>query len=150
MEEFVVRDDADLAMKIATFRFGVIADFVTGVRLRHGEKEIPGSMRTRVTRTSMLAWIAAYRNGGYRIEAADASIFVHFDVDVLRDSVMPAAYSPNPNGVDLGLAQQTLQCILSDSRVRGIEITEFCPIKDRDGSAAQLIVDLLRRSFPDN
>jgi hypothetical protein len=29
----------DLAMKVATFRFGVIADFVTGVRLGYGEKE---------------------------------------------------------------------------------------------------------------
>ena len=26
-------------------------------------------MRTRVTRASMLAWIAAYRKGGFRIEA---------------------------------------------------------------------------------
>ena len=76
-----MRDDTDLAMKIATFRFGVIADFVTGVRLEYGEKErrlaektlqsyeIPGSMRTRVTRASMLAWIAAYRKGVFRIEA---------------------------------------------------------------------------------
>ena len=76
-----MRDDTDLAMKIATFRFGVIADFFTGVRLEYGEKErrlaektlqsyeIPGSMRTRVTRASMLAWIAAYRKGGFRIEA---------------------------------------------------------------------------------
>jgi putative transposase len=77
----MLQDDADLAMKIATFRFGVIADFVSGVRLGYGEKErrlaeksllsygIPGSMRTRVTRASMLAWIAAYRKGGYRIES---------------------------------------------------------------------------------
>lgn len=76
-----MRDEVDLAMKIATFRFGVIADFVTGVRLGYGDKErklaekslmtyeIPGSMRTRVTRASMLAWIAAYRKGGFRIEA---------------------------------------------------------------------------------
>jgi putative transposase len=76
-----VRDDNDLAMKIATFRFGVIADFVTGARLQYGEKErrlaektlrtyeIPGSLRTRITRASMLAWISAYRKGGFRIEA---------------------------------------------------------------------------------
>ena len=76
-----MKDDIDLAMKIATFRFGVIADFVTGVRLGYGDKErrlaektlqtyeIPGSMRSRITRASMLAWIASYRKGGYRIEA---------------------------------------------------------------------------------
>lgn len=71
----------DLAMKVATFRFGVIAEFVTGVRLAHGEKErlllekairiyeIPGSTQTRISRATMLSWIAAYRKGGYRIEA---------------------------------------------------------------------------------
>ncbi len=76
-----MKDDNDLAMKVATFRFGVIADFVTGVRLQYGEKErrlaektlrtyeIPGSLRTRITRASMLAWISAYRKGGFRIEA---------------------------------------------------------------------------------
>jgi len=81
MENIVMRQDEDLAMKIATFRFGVIADFVTGMRLEYGGKErrlaekalatyeIPGSMRSRVTRASMLAWISAYRKGGFRIEA---------------------------------------------------------------------------------
>ena len=76
-----MKDDTDLAMKIATFRFGVFADFVTGVGLGYGGKErrlrektlqtyeIPGSMRSRITRASMLAWIASYRKGGYRIEA---------------------------------------------------------------------------------
>lgn len=76
-----MRDDNDLAMKVATFRFGVIADFVTGVRLQYGEKErrlaektlrtyeIPGSLRSRITRASMLAWVGAYRKGGNRIEA---------------------------------------------------------------------------------
>ena len=51
------------------------------MRLGYGDKErrlaektlqtyeIPGSMRSRITRASMLAWIASYRKGGYRIEA---------------------------------------------------------------------------------
>lgn len=68
-------------MKVATFRFGVIADFVTGVRLGYGEKErlltekaertyeIPGTSGTRIGRATILAWIAAYRKGGYKIEA---------------------------------------------------------------------------------
>jgi hypothetical protein len=29
----------DLPMRVATFRFGVIADFVTGTRFAYGEKE---------------------------------------------------------------------------------------------------------------
>jgi transposase InsO family protein len=77
----VMTVDKDLAMKVATFRFGIIAEFVTGVRLKYGEKErllaekavrsyeIPGSGQTRVSRSVMLSWIAAYRKGGHRIEA---------------------------------------------------------------------------------
>lgn len=71
----------DAAMKVATFRFGVIADFVTGVRLAYGEKErllveksartydIPGVTATRISRPTILGWVAAYRKGGYKIEA---------------------------------------------------------------------------------
>lgn len=74
-------EDKDLAMKVATFRFGIIAEFVTGVRLKYGEKErllaekavrtyeIPGSGQTRISRSVMLSWAAAYRKGGLRIEA---------------------------------------------------------------------------------
>src|SRR5262245_36755081 len=36
-EDGVLNEQEDLAMKVATFRFGVIADFVTGVRLGYGE-----------------------------------------------------------------------------------------------------------------
>lgn len=65
----------DMAMKIATFRFGVIGDFVTGTRFGYGEKErllaekvvrtyeIPGLAHTRISWASILAWIAAYRKG---------------------------------------------------------------------------------------
>ena len=70
----------ELGQKVATFRFGVISDFVGGVRLAHGEKErllkekaqrkydIPGSDRTRVSRATILLWIATYKAGGCRLE----------------------------------------------------------------------------------
>lgn len=76
-----MKSDDDWGMRVATFRFGVIADFVTGAKMGYGDKErklaekamqtydIPESSRTRVSRASMLAWIAAYRKGGLRIEA---------------------------------------------------------------------------------
>lgn len=76
-----MNEKRDLSMKVATFRFGVIGDFVTGTRLAYGEKErllaekatrsyeIPGTEQTRVSRATMLSWISAYRKGGYRIEA---------------------------------------------------------------------------------
>ena len=58
---------------IATFRFGVIADFVTGVKFSYGERErliqqkisriytIPFCDRTQITRSTLLNWIHLYK-----------------------------------------------------------------------------------------
>lgn len=73
----------------------------------------------------------------------DAHIFVHFDVDVLHESVMPSAYSPSQEGLNFEEAATILSAILKDKRVKGIEITEFSANKDTDGSSSKVIVDLL-------
>lgn len=68
-------------MKVATFRFGIISEFVTGTELSYGEKEkllkdkvsrfyqIPYSKRKTIARSSIQAWIQIYKAGGRRIEA---------------------------------------------------------------------------------
>jgi putative transposase len=68
-------------MEIATFRFGLISEFVTGVKLSWGEKDkllrekcmrryaVPGSDRNKVSRASILSWVKQYEEGGRRIEA---------------------------------------------------------------------------------
>lgn len=70
----------DRKLKIATFRFGLISEFVTGVRLGYGDKErlikektsrrydIPFSPRNVVSRSSIERWILDYKKAGYRIE----------------------------------------------------------------------------------
>ncbi len=70
----------DLAMAVATFRFGVIADFVTGARLAYGERErllrektaraydIPGSTKTTVSRATIMLWTRLYREGGRQLD----------------------------------------------------------------------------------
>ncbi len=67
-------------LKIASFRFGLISEFVTGVRLQYGEKEklitakilrsydIPFSQRTKISRSTLEKWIVDYKKAGYRIE----------------------------------------------------------------------------------
>jgi len=67
--------------EIATFRFGVIAEFVTGVLFTRGEKErllrqkaerrylIPCSGRTRVARETMLKWVRDYERGGKELSS---------------------------------------------------------------------------------
>jgi transposase InsO family protein len=67
--------------QVAVFRFGVIADFVGGVTLERGEYEkllrekskrryeIPGSMRRRISRSTIKHWVRRYEAGGRRLEA---------------------------------------------------------------------------------
>ncbi len=72
--------DEDRKLTIATFRFGVISEFVTGVRLHYGEKErlmqtklsrdydVPYSSRSRIARSTLEKWICDYKKAGYRLE----------------------------------------------------------------------------------
>jgi putative transposase len=67
-------------LAIASFRFGVISEFVTGVRLSYGEKEkllkekseraykIPYTSQTYICRSTIKNWVLAYKDAGSRIE----------------------------------------------------------------------------------
>jgi putative transposase len=73
--------DEEEKKQVAVFRFGVIADFVGGVRLERGayerllrEKsarryEIPGTLRTRISKSTIKHWVRRYEAGGMRLEA---------------------------------------------------------------------------------
>lgn len=74
-------DDEKRKNEIATFRFGVIADFVTGVLFTRGEKErllaqkaerryqVPHSNKSRISRETMLKWVRDYERGGRELSA---------------------------------------------------------------------------------
>jgi transposase InsO family protein len=73
--------DEDKKRDVAIFRFGVIHDFVSGATLDHGEQErllreksrrkwaIPHSSKSRITRTTILRWIKAYRDSNGKLES---------------------------------------------------------------------------------
>ncbi|MBF0315118.1 MAG: transposase [Oligoflexia bacterium] len=73
-------DEKNMKMAIATFRFGVIAEFVTGVSLDRGEQalllrqkcfrkyKIPYSTSTTITRSTIKKWISDYKAAGEKIE----------------------------------------------------------------------------------
>lgn len=73
-------NEEDKKIQIATFRFGLISEFVTGVRLGYGEKEklikeklarsydIPFSERGKLSRSTLEKWICDYKKAGYRLE----------------------------------------------------------------------------------
>jgi putative transposase len=72
--------EEDKKLQVATFRFGIISEFVTGVRLGYGDRErllkeklsriydIPHSFRNNLSRSTVEKWINDYKKAGYRIE----------------------------------------------------------------------------------
>ena len=70
----------DKNLQIATFKFGVISEFVTGMRLEYGDKErlikeklarsyaVPYSIRDRIARSTIEKWICDYKKAGFRLE----------------------------------------------------------------------------------
>lgn len=74
---------------------------------------------------------------------ADAKLLVHFDVDVMDEEAMAAAYSPSKTGLSLEEAEELLAAVLRDHRVIGCEVTEFSALRDTTGIYAERLVGLL-------
>lgn len=73
--------------------------------------------------------------------------WLHVDVDVLDQTVMPAVDSPGSPGIDPEDLIVLLGLLTSDSRCAGLNLTIFDPDLDPDGTYAQLVVSLLRETF---
>jgi transposase InsO family protein len=73
--------DEEIKKQVAVFRFGVIADLVTGGKLDRGEAarlirekserrwEIPDTNRTRISQSTIAHWIRLYRRKGCKLDA---------------------------------------------------------------------------------
>jgi len=73
-------NDDEKKLTIATFRFGLISDFVIGTKLDYGDKEkllneklsrryeIPFSERSVISRSTLEKWICDYKKAGYRLD----------------------------------------------------------------------------------
>lgn len=59
--------------------------------------------------------------------------WIHIDVDVLNNDIMPAVDSPQPGGLDYREFNEILGLLLEDSRATGLEITILDPDLDPTG-----------------
>lgn len=96
-------------LEIAKFRFGIISDFVTGVRFMRGERErllqekcarkyvIPFSTRTSISKGTIALWVAKYRAAGGQLSGlmpvvrSDSGTYRNLDLSIrmaLRDLKM--------------------------------------------------------------
>jgi arginase len=73
----------------------------------------------------------------------DRRFWVHFDVDVLDESVMPAVDSPTPGGFDWEEAEALLRELVSADGAVGLEVTIFDPDLDLTGVLADRLADLV-------
>ena len=77
----------------------------------------------------------------------DWPFFLHFDVDVLDQAIMPAVDSPGSPGIDPDELRIILARLIADRRCAGMTVTIFDPDLDPDGSLAAWLVAFLRRGL---
>lgn len=70
-------------------------------------------------------------------------IWIHLDVDVLDDAVMPAVDYRMPGGMSFKELTAVLQVLMASPKTVGIEITIFNPSLDPDGAIARSLTQCL-------
>lgn len=73
--------------------------------------------------------------------------WIHLDVDVLDDAIMPAVGYRMPDGLGWQELETILNTAMRSGRARGINITIFEPKHDKTGSIARDLVNALARSL---
>lgn len=69
--------------------------------------------------------------------------WLHMDADVLDPQVMPAVDSAEPGGLTTDEVRALLRTLAASPRCAGFQLTIYDPDRDPDGSAAELLADLV-------
>lgn len=80
-------------------------------------------------------------------EPGSAGFWIHLDVDVLDDAVMPAVDYRMPGGLSWAELGRVLRRALAGSRARGMSVAIFNPALDGDGGIAAALVSCLAAGF---
>ncbi|MFJ6510159.1 arginase family protein [Streptomyces sp. NPDC091406] len=78
---------------------------------------------------------------------SNAGYWIHLDVDVLDDAIMPAVDYRLPGGLTWSELEAVLRTALADERAVGLDVTIFNPRRDPDGSIAARLTECLRRGL---
>jgi arginase len=73
--------------------------------------------------------------------------WIHLDVDVLDESVMPAVDSPGSPGLAPQKLIDTIASLAASARCLGMTVTVFDPDLDPDGRLARLLVEMLHKAL---
>ncbi|HZH94910.1 MAG TPA: arginase family protein, partial [Flavisolibacter sp.] len=73
--------------------------------------------------------------------------WIHIDVDVLNDTIMPAVDSRQPDGLEYEEFNEILNLLLADSKATGLEITILDPDLDPSGKYTKGFINNFCSSF---
>ena len=91
---------------------------------------------------------AAAREAVGRLTAGKGDGFwIHLDVDVLDDAIMPAVDYRQPGGLTWEELESVLRTALSAPRAVGLDVTIFNPCLDPAGTIASRLAECLRRGL---
>lgn len=73
--------------------------------------------------------------------------WIHVDVDVLDDAVMPAVDYRMPDGLSAGELVSAMQRLIKTKRAAGMSVSIFNPTLDWDGSLAKKLVAIMAKGL---
>jgi arginase len=76
-------------------------------------------------------------------EDGPAGFWIHLDVDVLDDAIMPAVDYRLPDGLSWAELTAILRAAVASGRAAGLEVTIFNPTLDTDDRIARALVNTL-------
>ena len=159
---------ADMDLALATGRGPDIVTDIEGMRplvrdadvvvFGHRDAELAAREGSQPLATEIFARdLAAVRRKGAEAAAREAiahltrpgldGFWIHLDVDVLDDAIMPAVKYRIPDGLSWQELETVLRVALRSGRALGLDITIFEPAKDQGGRIARALVDSLGRAL---
>jgi len=113
----------------------------------------PDIRQTRITRITIQDALAqdieaTARQAIKQLEMEHVSrVWLHVDVDVLDQKVMPAVDSPGSPGFNFEQLAELIRNLRRSSRIIGADISVFDPELDREGAFARQLASCLARAF---
>jgi arginase len=86
---------------------------------------------------------AATRDALAHLHAESREFILHVDTDIIAQEEFPAVNVPGSGGLTLDDVRQSLREVLSQKTLLGLDVAQYNPERDADGSGAQKLVELL-------
>jgi len=86
---------------------------------------------------------ASMRDALAHLHADSREFVAHLDIDIIQQEEFPAVNVPGSGGLRLEEVRESLREVLSQKNLLGLDVAQYNPYRDPDGSGAQKLVELL-------